>query len=1045
MKNDKDTLSKSDLALTDIVTEFSKYKFVVSGKACPEVADSAYVGIYMTLPVADPDPIYVCEGESVALEDYLINTFSDFYAWVKNGTDTISRGSRSLTVTPTESCKYECVVKGQCYLEMVETIEIIVEHKATPIIQKIPTLVCEGTTLSFEGNDVGSVSNTFAWVKNGTDTLSKNNTSFMDTPTETSTYEYVIFGQYCPKVSESVVVEETEELIKRLRSMVEVEPKVMPTIQPVSGLICEGTPLSLMGEAAIGKHNSIAWVRNGSDTISKASNSLSEIPTETNTYEFVVLGESCPTTSSSVTIEVEPKVNPTIQDYPNLICMGTSVSLVGEAAVGPHNSVAWVRNSTDTMAVNEMTLTEIPTETSNYEFVVLGESCPSVSKSVTIEVELRAMGNIHPAPHLLCEGSSITLEGVADVLGVYNSYAWVKNTTDTISKGELIMTDFPEETTTYEFVVLGKVCLPETTKHIVEIEPKVPVSILPVPTLICEGTTVSLEAEANVTARNQYAWVKNATDTISRGEKTLTEVPTGTNTYEFVVLSENCPKVSDAITIEVEPKVTATIQEVPTLICEGASVVLTGETTIGSHNRVAWVKNATDTISKGENTLTDVPTGVNTYEFVVMGESCPNVSDNITIEVEPKVEPVIQKVPTAICEGSSISLEVIADIGPHNQYAWVRNTDTLSVTGKVLNDTPMDTNTYQFVVLGESCPTASDSITIEVAKKIELTIASEDSAVCFKEDLEVKFETQDQMRSNVCPSVEIRYEDGSVFQKREDVGCVSSDFVLPEVERSFSYRLAISGDICPDVVSNELFVHVDDSVKNIKVDSKEICEGDTTDLVLKGLSTYTEILWISSMLDTIASDESNIKVSPKETSEYSAWVKNGACEIEAKANVVVHPKPVILSCDPISFNTCEVNVESESLPLTYEYGRGESESNIMPALVADVPYLLKVTDSEGCYDTLWVLIPSVEIEIPEYFVDDRETWKVKNLDVYERSVYCIYDRFGKVLYKGTGSDDGWNGTSNGHKLPSTDYWYVITIPEISKQYSGHFTLLRSAQ
>ncbi|MCQ2208930.1 MAG: hypothetical protein MJZ34_01420, partial [Paludibacteraceae bacterium] len=648
VKNDKDTLSKSDLALTDIVTEFSKYKFVVSGKACPEVADSAYVGIYMTLPVADPDPIYVCEGESVALEDYLINTFSDFYAWVKNGTDTISRGSRSLTVTPTESCKYECVVKGQCYLEMVETIEIIVEHKATPIIQKIPTLVCEGTTLSFEGNDVGSVSNTFAWVKNGTDTLSKNNTSFMDTPTETSTYEYVIFGQYCPKVSESVVVE--------------VEPKVMPTIQPVSGLICEGTPLSLMGEAAIGKHNSIAWIRNGSDTISKASNSLSEIPTETNTYEFVVLGESCPTTSSSVTIEVEPKVNPTIQDYPNLICMGTSVSLVGEAAVGPHNSVAWVRNSTDTMAVNEMTLTEIPTETSNYEFVVLGESCPSVSKSVTIEVELRAMGNIHPAPHLLCEGSSITLEGVADVLGVYNSYAWVKNTTDTISKGELIMTDFPEETTTYEFVVLGKVCLPEATKHIVEIEPKVPVSILPVPTLICEGTTVSLEAEANVTARNQYAWVKNATDTISRGEKTLTEVPTGTNTYEFVVLSENCPKVSDAITIEVEPKVTATIQEVPTLICEGASVALTGETTIGTHNRVAWVKNATDTISKGENTLTDVPTGVNTYEFVVMGESCPNVSDAITIETETTINPQIKSFPTLICEGTTVSLEAEANV-----------------------------------------------------------------------------------------------------------------------------------------------------------------------------------------------------------------------------------------------------------------------------------------------------------------------------------------------------------------------------------------------
>ncbi|MDR1729771.1 MAG: hypothetical protein LBR52_03820 [Prevotellaceae bacterium] len=30
----------------------------------------------------------------------------------------------------------------------------------------------------------------------------------------------------------------------------------------------------------------------------------------------------------------------------------------------------------------------------------------------------------------------------------------------------------------------------------------------------------------------------------------------------------------------------------------------------------------------------------------------------------------------------------------------------------------------------------------------------------------------------------------------------------------------------------------------------------------------------------------------------------------------------------------------------------------------------------------------------------------------------------------------------GKDMPTTDYWYVIDIEEIDKQYVGHFTLLR---
>ena len=40
------------------------------------------------------------------------------------------------------------------------------------------------------------------------------------------------------------------------------------------------------------------------------------------------------------------------------------------------------------------------------------------------------------------------------------------------------------------------------------------------------------------------------------------------------------------------------------------------------------------------------------------------------------------------------------------------------------------------------------------------------------------------------------------------------------------------------------------------------------------------------------------------------------------------------------------------------------------------------------------------------------------------------------------SGGGWDGTYNGNKMASTDYWYEIDVEEIDKVYVGHFTLLR---
>ena len=59
----------------------------------------------------------------------------------------------------------------------------------------------------------------------------------------------------------------------------------------------------------------------------------------------------------------------------------------------------------------------------------------------------------------------------------------------------------------------------------------------------------------------------------------------------------------------------------------------------------------------------------------------------------------------------------------------------------------------------------------------------------------------------------------------------------------------------------------------------------------------------------------------------------------------------------------------------------------------------------------------------------------------------IFNRFGKLIAQVPIDTIGWDGTSQGKRLPSDDYWYNVTLvpadttkPTIRKK--GNFSLLR---
>lgn len=88
------------------------------------------------------------------------------------------------------------------------------------------------------------------------------------------------------------------------------------------------------------------------------------------------------------------------------------------------------------------------------------------------------------------------------------------------------------------------------------------------------------------------------------------------------------------------------------------------------------------------------------------------------------------------------------------------------------------------------------------------------------------------------------------------------------------------------------------------------------------------------------------------------------------------------------------------------------------------------------------------IDYPKFMTpnDDNanDTWNIAALRDQSKAKINIYDRYGKVLANINPSGPGWDGTYNGYKLPSNDYWFVLTYEESGepKEFRAHFALKR---
>ncbi|WP_156112437.1 T9SS type B sorting domain-containing protein [Lacinutrix jangbogonensis] len=218
-----------------------------------------------------------------------------------------------------------------------------------------------------------------------------------------------------------------------------------------------------------------------------------------------------------------------------------------------------------------------------------------------------------------------------------------------------------------------------------------------------------------------------------------------------------------------------------------------------------------------------------------------------------------------------------------------------------------------------------------------------------------------------------------------------------------------------------------------------ICLGDTLTLAADAGFDFYE--W--------STGETTQSITISEVGIYDVLVGNGyldfSCE-NTKQFIVNGSEPALINSVTISDWTASQNTIAVLISGAGDYlfsidninfQEDHTFTNLTPG-----EYTVYVKDNKGCGT---VSKDVFLLNYPRFFTpngdDENEVWQIKFSNLEPELKVVIFDRYGKLIAQFGSQDIGWDGTYNGFKMPTSDYWFYVTRANNVK-YKGHFTLKR---
>ncbi|WP_211516797.1 T9SS type B sorting domain-containing protein [Flavobacterium caeni] len=244
----------------------------------------------------------------------------------------------------------------------------------------------------------------------------------------------------------------------------------------------------------------------------------------------------------------------------------------------------------------------------------------------------------------------------------------------------------------------------------------------------------------------------------------------------------------------------------------------------------------------------------------------------------------------------------------------------------------------------------------------------------------------------------------------------------------------INGPDCHDIIAVELVVNTL-APPDFEDAHISICAGESVKLDVNDI--YESYTWSNG--GTTAS------TTVTEAGIYTITVMENDCTATKTFIVTVPDAPLITNVE------IEDMTPGDNTVLIQYTGTGNYEFSLDGVHFQDSPYFsgvaageytVVVRDKFGCGAT------SKKISVfnfPRFFTPNgdgiNDFWTVSSLRTQPNTTVSIFDRYGKLITRFNGDARGWDGKFHSKDLPSSDYWFVITL-ENGRNVKGHFSLVR---
>ena len=1051
-------LSDSKLSLSDRPAGNDVYTFTVSGKLCPDVVSEVSTNVEkmaeLELSASDNE---VCEGAEVELSVKAVNAPALVWKMKPEGeSDFVELGESAENIRRTADNSAEFVVSSAgeqvCPSSTSNRVSVAVEKKATADLAGLPPLLCEGDTLIIDAHAVYSYANILLWWKNG-DIIGTDTSVVTDVLNEDANYNFVIMGKRCPTLEFTANVK------------VEKLPKM--AVKGPYGVVCVNSELALTADTA--NTPDFVWLskEKGSDAYIELNEKGTTLPltaTKSAGYFIASRGQKvCPSVRSrSYYLTVEDSVRVDVLPMPDTVCFGDEVVLKMEV-LSVHKDCfmcmdenKWIikepefedervlNNPKDGLPISYRVNTK-----TYFDLIIKGDYCPDFVFRDSVYVVQPFDISLSAEKELVCEGETPKLE----VNSPKNfPLVWKKRVgNEPFEEFDVDALEGLEETTSFIVTSRETDFCPENYSNgiRVEVEQKAAAEFAELPQLVCEGDEVKLDATMRLTDYNTFKWQKNGQPLSA--EKQVKDVLTDDATYKLVVEGTVCPAIEVEKSVQVEKMPSVEVGVSSALVCKGDQLTLNA--TAENASGVKWVRKTAggsafepwEGLTEMEGQITADQTS--TVMAVTTGQQvcAPAASNEVSFEVETPAEVAFADFPPVVCEGASLVVDASVVAGDCSVYQWTVNSEVtsdtlgnkhapLSLPGITVNF--VDNTTITVAAGGRVCPVAEAELQVAVEKKQTLDLSVSDSVVCRGNSIEL--------------SSDYAYADGLVWEskptgsgKYQPMGSATATIDgLPEVNTT--YRVSARSELGCVEIPAELEVRVDEPAGLKVVDDFAVCEGEVAQLSATTALPSDSLVWTVSGTDEVLGTEAKISLTPEASTSYSVVAYRGVCREEQDVNVKVVEIPHISAHEDLGDRSYRMIVDNAIEPVMFDYGNteGKTLSDVLNNAVYGKTYNIKVMNDYGCASTYLLQVPAFNLTFPKFFYQGDENWVVGNLERYTNTTLYIYDRFGKLLYEQKDAADGWTGVYNGKPMPSTDYWYVVDIPEIDTQYSGHFTLLR---